>query len=191
MRISIKWVLRNQYFGPGWRLFFGTDLVLPTGDSFDTDPFMKSVEFIDHRHFALGDGTQLAEVSLEAWNRSEFPFIMGTTVRQGIYSSTSNVGFHPGVNSKIIIHAIMQRAIFRNVFPYLRLTTRIKRKDEWNGINPPNSGGTFIEGMLGFNLEINDRVSGLINFDFPIWKSATGNQLDSFRFVFSFRRIIN
>ena len=172
-------------------MFIGSDFVVPTGDSFDSNPFLRTVIPTDHRHFALGNGTQLADLSFEVWNRSEFPFIMGATIRQGIYSSTSNVGFNPGVNSKITIHAIMQRAIFRNVFPYFKLTSRFKRKDEWNGINPPNSGGTFVDGMFGFNLEINDKVSGIINFDFPIWKSVTGDQLDSIRFVFSFRRIIN
>ena len=190
-RISLKWVLRNQRLGPGWRLFFGSDFVLPTGDSFDVNPFSTSADFSDHRHFALGNGSKLADVSLEVWTRSEFPFIIGATIRQGVYSSTSSVGYNPGLNSKITIHAIRQRALFRNVFPYLKLTTRIKRKDEWNEKAAPNSGGTFVDGMVGLNLEINDRVSGLINFDFPIWKSVTGNQLDSFRFVFSFRRIIN
>ena len=164
---------------------------MPTGDSFESNPFSVSADSIDHRHFALGSGAQLADVSFEVWNRSEFQFVMGAAIRQGIYSSTSNVGFKPGLRSKLTIHAIRQRPIFKNFFPYLKLTTRIERKDEWNEINPTNSGGTFVGGMLGFNLEINNKVSGLINFDFPIWKSVTGNQLDSFRFVISFRRIIN
>jgi len=116
---------------------------------------------------------------------------MGATFRHGIYSSTSDIGYKPGLRTKIEIHAIRQREIIRNVFPYLKLTTRFDRKDEWETINPPNSGGTFIDGMVGINLEINEKVSGIINFDFPIWKSVTGEQLDSFRFVFSLRRIIN
>lgn len=190
-RISLKWILRNQRLGPGWRLFFGSDLVVPTGDSFDSNPFSEISDSTNHRHFALGNGTQLADVSMEVWHRSEFPFILGATIRQALYSSTSDVGYNPGLNSKMTIHAIRQRTIFKNVFPYLRLTTQFKRKDEWNGKAAPNSGGTFVDGMLGFNLEISDKVSGVINFDFPIWKSVTGNQLDSFRFVFSFRRIIN
>ena len=183
--------MRNQYLGPGWRLFFGSDFVVPTGDSFDSDPFSDIAGSKEHRHFAPGNGTKLSDISFEAWHRSEFPFIMGATIRQGIYSSTSDVGYNPGLSTKITIHAIRQRGIFKNAFPYLKLTTRFKRKDEWNEINPPNSGGTFIDGMLGFNLEINEKVSGIINIDFPIWKSATGEQLDSFRFVFSLRRIIN
>ena len=172
-------------------MFFGSDLVVPTGDSFDGNPFSEDADSMRHRHFALGNETQLADISLEVWHRSEFPFVIGATVRHDIYSSTSDVGFNPGLSSKITVHAIRQREIFRNVYPYLKLTTRFDRKDEWNEINPPNSGGTFIEGMLGFNLEINEKLSGIINFDFPIWKSATGRQLDSLRFVFSFRRIIN
>ena len=190
-RVSLKWVIRNQYLGPGWRLFLGSDLVIPTGDTFDGNPFSELAGSINHRHFALGNGTQQVDFSFEAWHRSEFPFVMGATIRHGIYSSTSDVGYNPGLNTKITIHAIRQRGIFKNVFPYLKLTTRFKRKDEWNEIIPPNSGGTFIDGMLGFNLEINEKVSGIINFDFPIWKSVTGEQLDSFRFVFSFRKILN
>ena len=191
IRLSLKWVIRNQYFGPGWRLFFASDLVVPTGDSFNGNPFSESADSTGHRHFALGNGTKSADISFEAWHRSEFPFIMGATIRHGIYSSTSDVGYNPGLNTKIVIHAIRQREFFKNVFPYLKLSTRFDRKDEWDKINPPNSGGTFIDGMLGCNLEINEKVSGIINFDFPIWKSATGEQLDSFRFVLSFRRIIN
>ena len=190
-RISFKWILRNQRLGPGWRIFFGTDYVLPTGDSNKHNPFLRSFISTDHRHFALGDGSQLADVSFEVWHRSEFPFVMGATIRQGIYSSTTKYRFRSGLNSKLTIHAIRQRAIFRNVFPYLKLTTRNKNNDEWDGKAAPNSGGTFVDGTLGFNLEVNDKVSGVINFDFPIWKSVTGDQLDSFRFVFSFRRIIN
>ncbi len=191
IRISLKWVIRNQYLGPGWRLFFGLGLIVPTGNSFNDNPFSDSADSKDHRHFALGNGTQQADISLEAWHRSEFPFILGATIRHGIYSSTSNVSYKPGLSTKITIHAIKQRGIFKNAFPYFKLTTRFNRKDEWQKIIPPNSGGTFIDGMVGFNLEINERVSAVINFDFPIWKSVTGEQLDSFRFVFSFRRIIN
>lgn len=191
-RISLKWILRNQHIGPGWRLFFGTDYVLPTGNFIEHDPFiLTTIVPTDHRHFAPGNGSKLADVSFEVWNRSEFPFVMGATIRQGIYSSTTKYRFKSGLKSKITIHAIMQRAIFRNVFPYLKLTTRNNNNDEWDEKAAPNSGGTFVDGMLGFNLEISDEVSGVINFDFPIWKSVTGDQLDSFRFVFSFRRIIN
>ena len=177
--------------GPGWRLFIGSDVVVPTGDSFDGNPFSDMADSKDHKHFALGNGTQQADISLEAWHRSEFPFIMGATIRHGIYSSTSDIGYNPGLRTKIEIHAIRQRGIIKNAFPYLKLTTRFVRKDEWEKINPPNSGGTFIDGMVGLNLEINEKVSGIINFDFPLWKSVTGEQLDSFRIVFSFRRIIN
>ena len=191
IRISLKWVIRNQYLGPGWRLYLGSDVVVPTGDSFKGNPFSNEGDAEDHRHFALGNGTQQVDVSFEAWHRSEFPFIMGATFRHGIYSSTSDICYKPGLRTKIEIHAIRQREIIRNVFPYLKLTTRFDRKDEWETINPPNSGGTFIDGMVGINLEINEKVSGIINFDFPIWKSVTGEQLDSFRFVFSLRRIIN
>jgi len=190
-RISLKWVVRNQRIGPGWRVFFGTDYVLPTGESNKHNPFTRSIIPTDHRHFALGDGSKLADVSFEVWNRSEFPFVMGATIRQGIYSSTTKYRFRSGLKSNITIHAIWQHAIFSNVFPYLKLTTRNNNNDEWDGTAAPNSGGTFVDGTLGFNLEINDKVSGLINFEFPVWKSVTGDQLDSFRLVFSFRRTIN
>jgi len=177
--------------GPGWRLYLGSDVVVPTGASFRGNPFSDDGASENHRHFALGHGTQQADISLEAWHRSEFPFIMGATIRHGIYSSTSDIGYKPGSRTKIEIHAIRQRGIITNAYPYFKLTTRFDRKDKWETINPPNSGGTFIDGMIGINLEINEKVSGIINFDFPIWKSVTGEQLDSFRFVFSFRRIIN
>ena len=191
IRLSLKWIIRNQYLGPGWRLFFGSDVVVPTGDSYISNPFSDNTVSNDHMHFALGNGTQQIDISMEAWHRSEFPFVIGVSVRHGIYSSTSDVGYNPGLNTKMTLHAIRQRSIFNNAFPYFKLTTRFNRKDEWNKLNPLNSGGSFIDGMLGFNLEISEKVSGIINLDFPIWKKATGEQLDSFRFVLSFRRVIN
>ena len=190
-RFSLKWIIRNQYIGPGWRLFIGSDINLPTGEQYESNPFAENAESVPHRHFALGSGASSAEVSLEAWHRSEFPFILGVTIKQGFYSSTSEVGYDPGLRTNISLHAIRQRGFLRKAYPYFKLSLRVQGRDEWSGVTAPNSGGSFIDGMVGLNLELGDKLSGVLNIDFPVWESAVDEQLEAFRIALSLRRVFN
>lgn len=190
-RFSLKWIIRNQYIGPGWRLFIGSDVNLLTGEQYELNPFADNADSVKHRHFALGTGASSAEVSLEAWYRSEFPFILGVTIKQGIYSSVSEVGYDPGLRTNISLHAIRQRGFLRKAYPYFKLSLRMQGRDEWSGVTAPNSGGSFIDGMFGLNLELGNNVSGVLNFDFPVWESAVDEQLDAFRIALSLRKFFN
>jgi len=191
VRFSVKWIIRNQYIGPGWRLFVGSDINLPTGEQYELNPFADNADSVKHRHFALGNGASSAEVSLEAWRRSEFPFILGVTIKQGVYSSVSEIGYDPGLRTNISLHAIRQRGFLRKAYPYFKLSLRLQGRDEWSGVIAPNSGGSFIDGMFGLNLELGNNISGVLNFDFPVWESAVDEQLDAFRIALSLRKFFN
>ncbi|HDP99094.1 MAG TPA: hypothetical protein ENN22_07925 [bacterium] len=76
--LGLRWLIRNEVFGPGQRLFAGVNLSFPTAKSYNMNPFSERADSVRHSHFALGDGHFSLDSKIEWWYRSEFPFVVGT-----------------------------------------------------------------------------------------------------------------
>lgn len=185
--IGARWLIKNQSFGPGQRLFIGLDVSIPTGESYENNPYSSDADSINHRHFALGDGLVSLTVNSEWWYRSEYSYVFGISGRYSFPWEKSDIGFLPGKQYWLNLHAIRQKPLFAGIFPYLKLLINLEAPDYWEGIKAKNSGGKMVEGMLGLDLEINEKITAVISFNIPIWRELKGSQLDSYTLAASFR----
>ena len=80
VRLGFRYVVTITPCGPGERLFLGLTLVLPTATSYAANPFAAGTVTVDHRHFALGNGTASATIYREWWRHSEYPWVTGLLV---------------------------------------------------------------------------------------------------------------
>lgn len=176
VRLGLRYVVTNTPFGPGQRLFLGLTLVLPTAPSYAANPFAAGADTVDHRHFALGNGTASAIFYGEWWRRSEHPWVTGLLVRFRPRSPKSAQGFQPGSRLGIDLHAIGHTHRLWRSYPYLTLGIRREGGDVWEGSPAPNSGGIWLEGSAGFDLELTETLSGVVRLSGPLWTRLTGSQ---------------
>ncbi|MCH8327539.1 MAG: hypothetical protein IID15_03330 [Candidatus Marinimicrobia bacterium] len=189
LQIGLRYIVSNLTFGPGDRIFLGLNASLPTAPSHTLNPFGASADSVDHSHFTLGSGTMQVTFTGQWWHRSEFPWVMGLT---GLFSPqwlTSDIGFQPGYRAGLSLHAIGQAYRVWRGFPYLTLRLRWAGVDHWEGEAAPNSGGLFLTGSAGFEVELFERLSGVVRLHTPLLVAVNDNQLTSSGLELSFRYI--
>jgi hypothetical protein len=187
---GLRWIVRNQVLGPGQRLFFGWNVTWPTARSYATNPFSAAADTVSHTHFALGSGQVISDVNGEWWYRSEFPYVIGVTGTVSFSWGASPVGYRSGTRSVLVLHGIRQAAVFPHTFLYLRFTLRREQPDVWEGVRAPNSGGSYLDGMVGLNFEITEEISGVLSLEYPLWRDVAGAQLEPRTLAFSIRRVL-
>ncbi|MFQ6607390.1 MAG: hypothetical protein ACE5EE_02510 [Fidelibacterota bacterium] len=187
--LGVRWLYRNQSFGPGTKLFFGTDITLPSGESYKVNPFSEGADSLQHRHFALGKGVMISSLYFEWWYRSEFPLVLGASGRYDFPWTESNLGYEPGQKVFISLHIIRQTPVFKVVFPYLRANIWYEKSDSWEGVRVVNSGGTSLEGMIGIEVEISEKISAVLSLNTPVWRKIDGSQLDQISLAVSLRAL--
>lgn len=176
LQLGLRYIHTNAVVGPGRRLFLGLNIALPTALSYSTNPFGAAADTAEHRHFALGTGAAVATIYGEWWQRSEFPWVTGLLVRYTAGLNESSLEFQPGHKLGIDLHAIGHAYRLWRAFPYLIIRWRWEAGDVWAETPAPNSGGLFLEGSAGLNLELSETVSGVIRFSGPLWRQARGAQ---------------
>ena len=176
LQLGLRYILTNAAVGPGRRIFLGVNVAFPTAPSYSTNPFDAAADTVEHRHFALGTGATGATLYGEWWQRSEFPWVTGLLVRYTASLKESSLGFQPGPQLGIDLHAIGQSYRLWHSYPYLIVRTRWQGRDIWANTSAPNSGGYFLEGSAGLNLELTESVSGVIRFSGPLWSRVRGAQ---------------
>ena len=176
LQLGLRYILTNAAVGPGSRIFLGVNVAFPTASSYSTNPFGPAADTVKHRHFALGTGATVATIYGAWWQRSEFPWVTGVLVRYTTGLNESSLGFKPGPQLGLDLHAIGQSYQVWHAYPYLIVRTRWQGRDVWANIPAPNSGGFFLVGSAGLNLELTESVSGVIRFSGPLWSQVRGAQ---------------
>ena len=176
VRLGLRYVAANTRLGPGERLFLGLTLALPTATSYETNPFADNADSVRHRHFALGSGTSVVTFHGEWWHRSEFPWVTGLLARISPRPPTSALGNRPGGRLELDLHAIGHTHRLWRSYPYLTLGLRWAESDAWEGTSARNSGGLWVEGSAGLDLELTESISGVLRLSGPLWTSLNGSQ---------------
>ena len=176
LRLGLRYIAANTFFGPGKRIYLGVSVTLPTATSYALNPFADAADRTEHRHFALGNGTPTASLEGEWWRRTESPWIAGLLVRFRPRLTRSPEGFEPGARLNVDFQAVGQAYRWLGGFPYLVLRLRREDTDYWEGTAAPNSGGTFLEGSAGLNFEISEAYSAVFRYTFPIVSRLSGSQ---------------
>ena len=187
--IGLRWLLKNQIFGPGQRLYLGWNLSLPTGSSYRSNPFAEDADQAPHSHLAVGDGHFASSFYLEWWRRSDFPFVVGILSSLRLPLGRSRAGFQAGQVLSLNLQAVYQRPVVRKVFPYFKLKFRTAWPDHWQGRTAPNSGGRFLGGSAAVIWQFSSSLSAIPAVDFPLWRSVRGDQLGGTVFSLSMRKI--
>lgn len=190
LNLGVRWVVRNQAFGPGQRLFVGMNLSLPTAPSYDVNPFGDAADSVQHTHFALGRGHFSGDLNAEWWYRSEFLWVLGISGNYYFPLNTSSLGYRSGQQVSLSFQGIRQKPLVRNTFLYLKLSTRWETREEWEDTPAPNSGGLLVDGLAGLNFEFSEDLSGVLAFQYPLWRTLEGAQLDPLALSFSIRRLM-
>ena len=187
LEIGIRGIVKNASFGPGRRIFIDGSLSLSTGDTYQLNPFSEDADEVEHSHFALGTGQYALSLGAEWWLRSEFPIVFGVVGRVKQALSESAAGFRPGRNIDLALHAIWQKPLVADLFPYLKLDLRHEESDLWDGQDAPNSGGNFLGATGQLIWEVNDQVSLITGLGIPVWQDFQGSQLSGVNYFMSFR----
>ncbi len=191
LSFGLRWVIRNETVGPGQRLFLGINMSIPSAESYSINPFTEDADSVKHSHFALGTGQTISDLNGEWWFRSEFPWVLGITGLYRFSWQPSVIDYRLGQQAVIVLHGIRQEPVFRNSFVYIRLTTKVERPDLWDGEKAPNSGGVYMDWMAGLNFEFTESLSGVLSFEYPLWRAVRGTQLDPLSMAISIRKIMN
>ena len=76
---------------------------------------------------------------------------------------------------------------YKRGFPYLTIRYRWEGTDHWAGQPAPNSGGYFLDVSAGLDLELSEKISGVVRFHTPLWTQADGSQQSSSGLEINFR----
>ncbi len=185
--LGLRGIVKNEFFGPGQRIFVDGILILPSGPDYAINPFGPEADDIDHTHFALGTGQVSLVGGVEWWQRSEFPIVMGVSSRYKQALSESKVGFLPGSVWRLTFHGIRQTPVLPSLFPYLKMEFRREWPDKWSGASAPNSGALFfdITGLLIY--ERSENTSLVFSIGYPAWQKLEGSQLAGVTYALSYR----
>ncbi len=176
LRLGLRYIAANTFFGPGKRIYLGLTVTLPTAPSYAMNPFSAAADTTEHRHFALGNGTPTATLEGEWWRRTESAWVAGLLVRFRPRLARSPEGFEPGARLNVDLQGVGQAYRWFGGFPYLVLRLRWEDSDYWAGTAAPNSGGTLVEGSAGLNFEISEAYSAVLRYTFPITSRLSGSQ---------------
>ena len=198
-RFNFKYLLSNQGKGPGNRIFIGGGVVIPSNNVLTKSPFLEDLE---HRHFALSDGTYKIFTDFQFFRkRMKMPVFWGTTFSVEYPLETSDYGFHPSKVYDLSVMALSGPVNIKTNFfmiSSIGLSYSIKHTTEakWNDIIAPNSKSTTY--IPGLSILFGSKVGTFgVNFQRPYMDNLATNDggvdqsAEIWQFSISYRRVLD
>ncbi len=145
-KMLVRYLLLNAGRGPGFRLFFGGGLVIPSDNALTSSPFFDPGGIVeDHRHFSMSEGVYKAVFETQCFiKRMKNPVFIGATLTIEEPMGESEYGFQA---SQLI--DLSFTAFTRNLKPFngsLGGSLMIRNTDKayWNGKEAPNSESSLL-----------------------------------------------
>ena len=199
--VIARYLLLNQNFGQGKRLFLGIGLVLPSKNGLKENPFLLTQNLERHTHFAVSDANFKAVFEFQYFNRKKGLFFFGATLRFDKTLNTNEFGFKSGdllsYNGFVFLH---HQKTLKYFSPFLILTLNHKNKDFWNQTKyVENSDGGYANLGLGVNKMINSyKLNLVINKTIHSWITPVSDDvkqinsdLESYVVAFTLSKIIS
>ncbi|MCF7805993.1 MAG: hypothetical protein K9N46_16905 [Candidatus Marinimicrobia bacterium] len=175
LRINYLW--KNRVFGPGWRLYSGAGLILPTGSAYESNVFAPEADSVFHSHMVSGLGNYQFSMQGEAYYRSNFPVATGLVVNGRFPLWNPETAYSPGIEWSVLwtnyLHAIQ---VFSSV-PRFNILVSGRTAESWSGDQWPNSGGWKFDIQGGWTTEISEFWAALFEVNIPVWQNYRGTQL--------------
>ena len=198
-RFNFKYLLTNQGKGPGNRVFIGGGVVIPSNNVLTKSPFLEDLE---HRHFALSDGTYKIFTDFQFFRkRMKMPVFWGTTFSVEYPLETSDYGFHPSKVYDLSVMALSGPVNIKTNFfmiSSIGLSYSIKHTTEskWNDIIAPNSKSTTY--IPGLSILFGSKIGTFgVNFQRPYMDNLATNDdgvdqsAEIWQFSISYRKVLD
>ena len=198
-RFNFKYLLTNQGKGPGNRVFIGGGVVIPSNNVLTKDPFLEDLE---HRHFALSDGTYKIFTDFQFFKkRMKLPVFWGTTFSVEYPLETSKYGFYPSKVYDLSLMALSGPVNIKTNFieiSSIGLSFSIKHTTEakWNNVIAPNSESTTY--IPGLSILFGSKIGAFgVNIQKPYMDNLATNDggveqdAEIWQFSISYRKILD
>ena len=190
LHLRLNYLWENTVFGPGWRIYTGTGLILPTGSSYHLNVFAPEADSVYHSHIVSGLGNYQVSVRGEVYYRSDFPVASGLILNGRIPAWNAGNAYSPGIGWSVLWANYFQSVrIFKSI-PRVNLLFSGQTPESWAQQLWPNSGGWQIDVQAGWTTEFSNFWTGAFEVSVPIYQNFRGSQLAgthvhvTFRYVF-------
>ena len=151
-KVMIRYLIKNQGDGPGFRIFSGGGITIPSNNQLTSDPyFLNKDEVKEHRHFSLSNGTYNYNIETQIYyKRPANPIFFGGFIILERPFSESKYGYLPPVNLNIALSMIYKR--FDSIDSSIGYGFNILHTGQgyWNDIPAPNTKSTSISPSISF-----------------------------------------
>jgi len=177
LHLRTNYLWKNTVFGPGWRIYTGGGVIIPTGTSYPRDVFAPAADTIPHSHIVSGGGNYQVSLHGEMYYRSEFPVAPGMifNVRFPLWNPENE--YSPGTGWSLLWVNYVQSIRILSSIPRVDLLVSGQSPESWGNYQWPNSGGWKVDAQVGWITELSNFWTGVVGLSFPVYRNFLGSQL--------------
>jgi len=183
----MNYLWKNDLFGPGWRIYTGIGIQVPSGTSYPWDVFSTQADSVPHSHLVTGDGNYQLLLRTELFHRSDFPVATGLFMRVRIPLFNPTTAYFPGDGLTFLWENYLQSVHLFDSTPLIGLVFRGRSAEKWGEERWPNSGGVQLDLKAGWITEFSESWAGVLEWRIPLTARLTGAQLTGYSVGVSLR----
>ncbi|HKJ67233.1 MAG TPA: hypothetical protein VKA68_04700 [bacterium] len=177
LHLRVNYLWENSVFGPGWRIYTGAGLILPTGSSYNSNVFVPEADSVFHSHMVTGLGNYQMTFRCEIYYRSNFPVAGGLILNGRFPVWISENTYSLGTGWSVLWANYLQSLRILASVPRLNLLVSAQIQESWGSQEWPNSGGWKIDAQVGWITELSENWTGAFEVSVPIYQNFQGSQL--------------
>lgn len=177
LHLRMNYLWENSVFGPGWRIYTGAGMILPTGSSYDSNVFAPEADSVFHSHMVSGLGNYQLSLRGEIYYRPDFPVAAGLLLNGRIPVWNPNNPYSPGGGWSVLWANYIQSIRILSSIPRINFLVSGQTPESWGNRQWPNSGGWKVDMQAGWTTEFTDYWTGLVEFSLPVYQNFSGSQL--------------